>query len=112
MKRSKKIKKGDKVVVIAGNSKGQSGTVLRLVGDGVLVQGLNLKKKHVRPSQANQKGGIVEMEAPIHCSNVQPCDADGKAVKLKMVREKSGAANLCYMKGKEQVTYRQVVAAK
>lgn len=112
MKRSKKIRKGDKVVVITGNCKGQSGTVLHLKGDGVVVQGLNLKKKHVKPSQANQKGGVIEIEGAIHISNVAPCDESGKPVKLQMVREANGECNLCYSKGNEKVTYRQVVAAK
>jgi len=112
MKRSKKIRKGDKVVVICGNSKGQSGNVLHLRGDGVVIQGLNLKKKHVKPSQANPKGGVVEIEGTIHISNVAPCDANGKAVKLQVVREENGECNLCYMNGNEKVVYRQVVAAK
>ena len=55
-KPSKKIRTGDKVIAIAGNNRGLSGTVLSKQGDKVIVQGLNVRKKHVKPTQANQKG--------------------------------------------------------
>jgi large subunit ribosomal protein L24 len=70
-----KIKKGDKVVVITGRDKGKSGEVLRVLraDDRVLVQGVNMIKRHTRPS-AGQAGGIVEKEAAIHISNVAHID--------------------------------------
>ena len=70
-----KIKKGDKVVVITGRDKGKSGEVLRVLRDveRVLVQGVNMVKRHTRPA-AGQTGGIVEKEAAIHISNVAHVD--------------------------------------
>ena len=66
------IKKGDKVQVIAGKEKGQTGTVLRVDRgrNRVVVEGLNLVKRHKRPSPVDQEGGIIEKEAPLHASNV------------------------------------------
>ena len=66
-----KIRKGDQVIVITGKYKGQRGEVLRVADDRVVVQNINLVKRHTKPNpQANQPGGIVEREAPIHLSNV------------------------------------------
>ena len=66
-----KIKKGDKVVVRTGKDKGKTGEVLRVLrqDDRVLVQGVNMVKRHQRPSQV-APGGILEKEAPLHISNV------------------------------------------
>ena len=67
----KRIKKGDQVVVIAGKNKGQKGEVVRVLADKVVVQNINMVKRHTKPNpQANQPGGIIEREAPIHISNV------------------------------------------
>jgi large subunit ribosomal protein L24 len=70
------VKKGDTVIVIAGKDKGKKGRVLAAYPkkDRVLVEGINLVKKHSRPSQANPQGGIVTQEAPIHVSNVSLID--------------------------------------
>jgi large subunit ribosomal protein L24 len=70
-----KIKKGDNVVVITGRDKGKSGTVLRVIPkeSRVLVQGVNVVKRHTRPS-AGQQGGIVEKELSIHVSNIALVD--------------------------------------
>ena len=66
-----RIKKGDQVVVTTGKNKGQRGEVMRVTGDRVFVQNVNLAKRHTKPNpQANQPGGIVEREAPIHISNI------------------------------------------
>lgn len=68
-----RIKKGDQVVVLAGKYRGTAGRVLRVYPkkDRVVVEGVNMIKRHTRPSQRNPKGGIVEKEAPIHISNVK-----------------------------------------
>jgi len=70
-----KIKKGDKVVVITGRDKGRSGEVLRVLRteNRVIVQGVNMVKRHTRPG-AGQPGGIVEKEGAIHVSNVAHVD--------------------------------------
>lgn len=69
-------KKGDKVMVISGKDKGKQGTILAAFPkkDRVLVEGVNLVKKHSKPTQANPQGGISNQEAPIHVSNVMPLD--------------------------------------
>jgi len=71
-----KIKTGDEVIILAGKDKGQKGKVLKIVKskDRVLVEGVNVVKKHVKPSAENPQGGIVEKEAPIHISNVALVD--------------------------------------
>ena len=70
------IKTGDKVVIISGKDKGKEGVVLAAhpSKNKVVVEGVNVVKKHVRPSQMNPDGGIVEFEAPIHASNVMIVD--------------------------------------
>jgi len=68
----KKIRKGDKVVVLTGKDRGKQGTVLRMLeNDRVLVENVNMVKRHTRPNpQRNVTGGIMQKEAPIHVSNV------------------------------------------
>ena len=70
------VKKGDKVKVITGKDKGKEGVILAAFPkqDRVLVEGINMVKKHAKPSQANPQGGIVNQEAPIHVSNVMILD--------------------------------------
>ncbi len=78
MKSSNKIhvKKGDNVIVISGKDKGKKGRVIHAYPkeSRVLVEGINLVKRHTRPSQANPQGGIINKEAPIHSSNVMLID--------------------------------------
>ena len=79
-----KIKKGDTVVVTSGKDKGRSGTVLQMVtkSDRVLVQGVNMVKRHTRQSQTSE-GGIISKEAPLHISNVALADPkDGKPTRV------------------------------
>ncbi len=70
------VKKGDKVMVISGKEKGKTGTIIAAFPktDRVLVEGLNLVKKHMKPNQANPQGGIVSQEASVHVSNVMLID--------------------------------------
>ena len=70
------VKKGDKVKVISGKDKGQVGTILEAYPkkERVLVEGVNMMKKHSKQSNDNPQGGIVTKEAPIHVSNVMPLD--------------------------------------
>ena len=71
-----KIRRGDRVKVISGNHKGEEGTVLRVEPEKnrVVIEGVNRRKRHMKPSQANPEGGIVEFEAPVHASNVMLID--------------------------------------
>ena len=70
------IRKGDRVKVIRGNYKDTEGTVLRVEREKnrVVVQGVNVRKRHRKPSATNPQGGIIEFEAPIHASNVMLVD--------------------------------------
>mgnify|MGYP001456937044 CR=1 FL=1 len=70
------VKKGDKVMVISGKDKGKTGVILASFPkkDRVIVEGVNIVKKHSKPSQINPNGGIISQEAPIHVSNVMPID--------------------------------------
>lgn len=81
---SNQIKKGDKVVVIAGNDRGRTGSVLRRKGDRVVVQGINIRKKHVKRRAQAQTPSIIEMEIPIHVSNVALCDENDKPIRRKV----------------------------
>jgi large subunit ribosomal protein L24 len=79
------VLKNDTVFVIAGKDKGKTGRVLRVIADKnrVLVQGVGMIKKHVKPNpQANIKGGIAEQESPIHISNVALVDGNGKPTRV------------------------------
>ena len=79
-----RIRKGDQVIVIAGADKGKKGEVVRVAGDKVVVQNINLIKRHTKPNpQAGVAGGIVEREAPIHASNVMLLDPEsGEATRV------------------------------
>ncbi len=84
-----KIKKNDIVTVIKGKYKGKSGKVLKIQADKgkVIVEKLNFKKRHTKPSQKVQQGGILEKEAPIPVSNVMLiCNKCGKPTRVKMAR--------------------------
>jgi len=110
---SRKIRRDDKVVVVAGNCKGQTGSVLRFMGDDrVLVQGVNLRKKHVRPTQENPQGNIIDIERPVHISNVQVCDDEGRPVRLKVKVDENGEKHLYYKKGGEEVIHRSLKKVK
>ena len=97
-----KLKKDDKVIVIAGKDKGTVGTIQKVIPEKnrVVVEGVNIRKKHKKPTQQNPDGGIVEIYAPIDASNVmlvdpktkKPTRIGSKEVKGKKVRvaKKSG----------------------
>lgn len=82
-----KIKRGDNVIVTTGKNKGTKGEVLQVIkkegkDPRVIVAGVNVVKKHIKPSAANPQGGIVEKEASINISNVALLDKNGKATKV------------------------------
>lgn len=85
MNKKLKIKAGDTVKVIAGNSKGKTGQVKKVITekDRVIVEGVNIVSKHVKPSAENPNGGINKDEAPIHISNVMLVDPkSGEATRV------------------------------
>jgi large subunit ribosomal protein L24 len=80
------VRKGDRVKVIRGNFAGQEGTVLRALPkeNRVVIEGINLRKRHMRPTEDNPEGGIVTFEAPIHASNVMLIDpASGEPTRVR-----------------------------
>ena len=79
-----KIKKGDTVQVSAGNDKGKVKRVLAVYPKEmrILVEGVNVRKKHTRPNQRNTQGGIISKELPIHYSNVQLIDSEKKPTRI------------------------------
>ena len=88
-----RIAKGDRVRVIRGNHRDAEGTVLRMLrnDDRVVVQGVNMRKRHSRPTQANPEGGIITSEAPIHISNVMLIEpASGEASRIRIRVEPDG----------------------
>ena len=88
-----KIRVGDTVVVIAGKDKGKTGEVLQVLAkeERVIVEGVNMVTKHVKPSQADPEGGIVTREAPIHVSNVAYYDSKAKeTVKIGYAFDEEG----------------------
>jgi large subunit ribosomal protein L24 len=107
--RSKKIRQGDTVVALAGNNKGQTGVVRSCHGDKVVVQGINLRKKCVKRSQQAPQGGIVEIERPIHVSNIRVCVGETNTpVKLKIRADSKGDRQFVYQEGGKEVVYRSV----
>ena len=89
-----KVMKGDRVRVIRGNYRDMEGSVLEVFPDTerVRVEGVNMRKRHTRPSQTNPDGGIITFEAPIHISNVMLLDsaADDTASRIRMRVEEDG----------------------
>ncbi len=87
-----RIKKGDIVMIIAGSNKGKTGKVLEvnLKEMRVVVEGANIRKRHVKPSQKNPQGGIVTKEGSIHYSNVQLMDSKGKPSRIGIKKVKKG----------------------
>ena len=79
-----KIKTGDNVKVITGNNKGSEGKVLKIVSDKnrLIVEGINMVKKHMKPNAQNPQGGIIEKEASIHISNVSLLTSTGESTKV------------------------------
>lgn len=86
------VKSGDTVIVTAGSCKGQTGEIIQVIPkrDLVIVQGVNTKKKHLKPTQINPQGGIITKEMPIHISNVSPV-VDGKPTRVRFETKKDGS---------------------
>jgi large subunit ribosomal protein L24 len=88
-----KIMKGDRVRVIRGNHRDAEGTVLRVLKDEdrIVVEGVNMRKRHSRPSQKNPDGGIITFEGPIHISNVMLIDpSSGEPSRVRARIEEDG----------------------
>jgi len=100
-----RIKKGDEVIVVAGKDRGRRGTVLRVyVDDRVLVENINIVKKHQKPNpNAGVQGGIIEKEMPLHASNVMlfnPVTKKGDRVGIKVLED---GRKVRYFKSNDEV---------
>ena len=99
-----KLKTGDKVVVISGASKGKEGKITKVLDDKVIVEGVNVRKKHLKPKNNNGTGEIVEVERPIHRSNVMIVDPKTKKpTKIKIDFDKNGKKIRISKKSNEKI---------
>jgi large subunit ribosomal protein L24 len=98
------IKKNDNVIVLAGEDKGKTGKVLKVLvkEQRALVEGINMVSKSMKPSAKNPQGGIVKQEAPIHISNISLVDPkSGKATRVSVKREGKNVIRIAKKSGEE-----------
>lgn len=101
-----KLKKGDKVIVIAGKARGLSGTIARVFpkDSKVILDGINLSKRHKKPTQQARTGQIVDKPMPLHVSNVQLVDPkSGKPTRIKITRDTDGARERTAVKSGQKI---------
>ena len=99
-----KLKTGDNVVVISGANKGKEGKITKILDSKVIVEGVNIVKKHLKPKNNNGTGEIVEVERPIHRSNVMIIDPKTKKpTKIKMDFDKDGKKIRISKKSNEKI---------
>ena len=99
-----KIRKGDEVVVIAGRDKGRRGNVLTILGDRLIVEGINMVKKHVKPNPQRQvAGGIVDQNASIAISNVMLWNAPAKKGDRVGIRSLGDGRKVRFFKSNKEV---------
>ncbi|HFE46775.1 MAG TPA: 50S ribosomal protein L24 [Nannocystis exedens] len=102
----KRVQKGDDVVVIAGKNKGRRGSVLRVIPktERVVVQGINMVTKHIKPTKDNPQGGIIKREAAIHISNVMLADpATGDPTRVRIQTLEGGRKVRIAVKSGDQI---------
>jgi large subunit ribosomal protein L24 len=94
------VRKGDTVVITAGSNKGVVGEILRVIPDKsqVIIKGVNLRTKHLKPTRTSPQGGIITKEAPIHWSNVSP-SVDGKPTRVRFQTKPDGSKVRIAVKG-------------
>lgn len=109
---NKRIRKGDQVMVTTGNDKGLVGEVLSRSENKVTIRGVNVKKKHVKRSELNPSGGIIEIERPINISNVTHCVDAEKPRKIKVGFDPNGKRILVYKEGDTDVPFRPIKKGK
>lgn len=99
-----KLKTGDKIMVIAGANKGKEGKIISVLGDKVVVEGVNVRKKHLKPKYNGGNGEIREVEAPIHISNVMLIDPKTKKPsRIKFEFDKDGKKIRISKKSNEKI---------
>ena len=96
----KHVRKGDQVIVTSGDHKGVTGEITEVItkSDKVVVKGVNLRTKHVKPTQLSPQGGIIQVEAPLHISKVSPV-VDGKPTRVRFETAKDGSKNRVAARG-------------
>ena len=101
-----RLQTGDLVVVISGKNKGKQGKIARIMveDDRVLVEGVNLVKRHMRPTPKNPQGGILEKEAPLHACKVMPIDPKtGKGTRVRFGVDAKGHKNRIAVKSGDEL---------
>jgi large subunit ribosomal protein L24 len=101
-----KLKKGDKVIVTAGKNRGQTSTIVRVLPreNLVVLDGLNVVKRHLRPSAQNRKGQIIDKPMPINASNVMLVDPKtGKPTRIKITRDEKGTRQRVAVKSGQEI---------
>lgn len=99
-----KLKTGDKVVVVSGSNKGKTGKITKILDNKVIVDGVNLVKKHLKPKDNNGNGEIIEVEAPIHASNVMLEDPKTKKpTRVKIEKDNKGKKIRISKKSNEKI---------
>lgn len=98
------VKTGDTVFVTAGNHKGQTGKVISVdtSNDRVIIQGINIRKKFLKPTQQRPQGGEISQEMPIHISNVSPA-VDGKPSRVRFVTKDDGSKIRMAVRGDKEL---------
>lgn len=92
------IKKGDTVKILSGNDKGKTGEVIEIIPktEKIVVKGVNIRKKHVKPRKQGEEGGIISIESPIHSSKANVvCPKCGKATRIGYTVEKDEKVRVC-----------------
>jgi large subunit ribosomal protein L24 len=99
------VVRGDQVIVTAGNDRGRVGEVIRVVEDGtrVVVKGVNIRAKHLKPTQQRPQGVVIREEMPIHVSNVSPV-VDGKPTRVRFVTRPDGSKVRIAARGGSQLS--------
>ena len=101
-----RLRKGDEVVVMSGKDKGKKGKIARIFAEEgkVIIEGINLVKRHLRPTARNPQGGILEKEAPIYASKVMPVDPKtGKGTRVRTGKDDKGKKIRIAVKSGEQL---------
>ncbi len=99
-----KLKTGDKVIVVSGSNKGKEGKITKILDNKVIVEGVNVVKKHLKPKNNNGTGEIIEIEAPIHVSNVMLSDPKTKKpTKIKIEKDSKGKKIRISKKSNEKI---------
>ncbi len=101
-----KLKKGDKVMVIAGKAKGQTGSISQVINktDSIIIDGVNMGKRHRRATQQSRRGQIIDKPMPIHVSNVMIVDSKtGKPSRISIKRDEKGVRSRIAVKSGQAI---------